>query len=219
MGHCPTTDYYLQLCAQNSHRRRQDQGRKCETMSLISFSSLINIISSVELPYLSTATNWRLHANDKELSGDESVSVGQTAFFYFWNGFSYLHNLKRLKFNDFIDGTKVLWESGDEVLCYTVHPFTTDIVVTSNMYLGNTITDIKDFIMSGLGIKNMWWLGIWQRKVSLNYHCQVPHQLLMAMQWNEHQLSLDKHNCPGQGVTPAWKKREKCFDLFSNSLI
>ena len=219
MGHCPTTDYYLQLCAQNSHRRRQDQGRKCETMSLISFSSLINIISSVELPYLSTATNWRLHANDKELSGDESVSVGQTAFFYFWNGFSYLHNLKRLKFNDFIDGTKVLWESGDEVLCYTVHPFTTDIVVTSNMYLGNTITDIEHFIMSGLGIKNMWWLGIWQRQVSLNYHCQVPHQLLMAMQWNEHQLSLDKHNCPGQGVTPAWKKREKCFDLFLNSLI
>ena len=61
------TDYYLQLCPQNSHRRRQDQGRKYETMSLISFSSLIIVISSVELPYLSTATNWQLHANDKEM--------------------------------------------------------------------------------------------------------------------------------------------------------
>ena len=119
-------------------------------------------------------------------------------FFYFWNGFSYLHNLKRLKFNDFIDGTKVLWESGDEVLCYAVHPFTTDIIVTSNMYLGNTITDIEDFIMSGLGIKNVWWLGIWQRKFSLNYHCQAPHQLLMAMQWNKHQISPDKHNIIAQ---------------------
>ena len=67
--------------------------------------------------------------------------------------------------------------------------------------------------------KNVWWLGIWQRKFSLNYHCQAPHQLLMAMQWNEHQIYLDKHNCPSQGVTPAWKKRKKCFDLFSNSLI
>ena len=38
-------------------------------------------------------------------------------------------------------------------MCYAVHPFTTDIIVTSNMYLGNTITDIEDFIMSGLGIK------------------------------------------------------------------
>ena len=85
-------DCYLQLCTQNSHRGRQDQGEKCETMSLISFSSLIIVISSVELPYLSTTTNWRLHANDKEMSGDESVSVGQTVFF-FWNGFSYLHNL------------------------------------------------------------------------------------------------------------------------------
>ena len=37
-------------------------------------------------------------------------------------------------------------------MCYTVHPFTTDIIVTSNMYLGNTITDIEDFIMSGLEI-------------------------------------------------------------------
>ena len=80
--HCPMTDYYLQLCSQNSHRRRQDQGRKYETMSLISFSSLIIVISSVELPYLSTATNWRLHANDKEMSRDESVSVGQTVFFF-----------------------------------------------------------------------------------------------------------------------------------------
>ena len=78
------TDCYLQLCSQNSHRGRQDQGRKCETMSLISFSSLIIVISSTELPYLSTATNnWRLHANDKETSGDESVSVGQTDFFLF----------------------------------------------------------------------------------------------------------------------------------------
>lgn len=214
------TNYYLQLCAQNSHRGRQDQGRKCEPMSLIFFSSLVNAISSVELPYLSTATSWRLYANDKEMSGNESVSMSQTDFFfYFWNGFSYLHNLKRLNFNDFIDGTKVLWESGDEVLCYAVHPFTTDIIVTSNMYHGNTIKDIEDFIVSGLRIKNMWWLWIWQRKFSLNYHCQAPHQLLMAMQWNEHQLSLDKHNCPGQGVTPTWKKREKCFDLFSNSLI
>ena len=82
------TDYYLQLCPQNSHRRRQDQGRKYETMSLISFSSLIIVISSVELPYLSTATNWRLHANDKEMSRDESVSVGQTVFiFIFEMGF------------------------------------------------------------------------------------------------------------------------------------
>ena len=102
------TDCYLQLYAQNSHRGKQDQGRKCETMSLISFSSLIIIISSVELPYLSPATNWRLHANDKVMSGDESVSVGQTVFLNFGNGFSYLHNLKSLKFNDFIDGTKVL---------------------------------------------------------------------------------------------------------------
>ena len=62
-------------------RGRQDQGRKGETMSLISFSSLIIVTSSVELPYLSTATNWRLHANDKEMSGEESVSVGQTVFF------------------------------------------------------------------------------------------------------------------------------------------
>jgi len=82
MGHYPMTDCYLQLCTQNSHRGRQDQGRKCETMSLISFSSLIIVISSVELPYLSTATNWRLHANDKEMSGDESVSAGQTIFFF-----------------------------------------------------------------------------------------------------------------------------------------
>ena len=37
-------------------------------------------------------------------------------------------------------------------MCYAVHPFTTDIIVTSNMYLGNTITDIEDFIMSGLEI-------------------------------------------------------------------
>ena len=81
------TDYYLQLCPQNSHRRRQDQGRKYETMSLISFSSLIIVISSVELPYLSTATNWRLHANDKEMSRDESVSVGQTVFFLFLKWF------------------------------------------------------------------------------------------------------------------------------------
>ena len=81
------TDYYLQLCPQNSHRRRQDQGRKYETMSLISFSSLIIVISSVELPYLSTATNSRLHANDKEMSRDESVSVGQTVFFLFLKWF------------------------------------------------------------------------------------------------------------------------------------
>ena len=147
------TDCYLQLCPQNSHRGRQDQGRKCETMSLISFSSLIIVISSVQLPYSSTATNWRLHATDKEMSQDESVSVGQTDFFNFWNGFSYLYNLKRLNFNDFIDGTKVLWESGDEVLCYAVHPFTTDIIVTSNMYHGNTIKDIEDFIVSDLGVK------------------------------------------------------------------
>ena len=77
------TDCYLQLCPQNSHRGRQDQGRKCETMSLISLSSLIIVISSVQLPYSSTATNWRLHATDKEMSQDESVSVGQTDFFNF----------------------------------------------------------------------------------------------------------------------------------------
>ena len=76
------TNYYLQLCAQNSHRGRQDQGRKCEPMSLIFFSSLVNAISSVELPYLSTATSWRLYANDKEMSGNESVSMSQTDFFF-----------------------------------------------------------------------------------------------------------------------------------------
>ena len=155
-------DCYLQLCAQNSHRGRQDQGGKCETMSLISFSSLIIVISSVELPYLSTTTNkiiddWMLMI---KRCLEMSQSLWAKLFFFFWNGFSYLHNLKRLKFNDFIDGTKVLWESGDKILCYAVHPFTTDIIVTSNMYLGNTIKDIEDFIVSGLGIKNMWWLGI-----------------------------------------------------------
>ena len=146
---------------------------------------------------------------------EKSQSLWAKLFFFnFWNGFSYLHNLKRLKFNDFIDGTKVLWESGDKVLCYAVHPFTTDIIVTSNMYLSNTITDIEDFIVSGLGIKNMWWLGIWQRKFSLNYHCQATHQL-----WQCNGMNINFLLITTIAQAREWLPHERYRDTPKNSML